>query len=104
MTKFISLIIMRSRLNILILTLFSLLLGISSSSYGDTWTQVNQTGFGDINNNQGGNFMVFNDYFYASTWNEITGVELWRSLDGTTWTQVNVDGFGDSKNTSIFRI
>jgi len=36
----------------------------------------------------------------TGTDNDVTGIEVWRSLNGTTWSQVNPDGFGDSNNTS----
>ena len=98
MKKLISLLSVRSNLRITILAVFFLLLGISSRGYCDTWTQVNQDGFGDINNTDGGS-IVFNGYIYLKTENNITGVEIWRSSDGTTWVQINQDGFGDTNNS-----
>ena len=63
MKQIISLLSIRSHIRITILAVFFLLLGISSSSYCDTWTQVNQDGFGDPNNNDNDSRgIVFNGY------------------------------------------
>jgi len=55
-------------------------------------------GFGDSNNTKITPLVVFGGALYAGVYNDVTGVELWRSADGTTWSQVNPDGFGDSNN------
>ncbi|MFA5069931.1 MAG: FG-GAP-like repeat-containing protein [Patescibacteria group bacterium] len=39
--------------------------------------------------------MEYKDKLYASTYNFITGTEVWR-YNGAAWTQVNTDGFGDA--------
>ena len=55
-------------------------------------------GFGDSNNTKITPLVVFGGALYAGVYNDVTGVEVWRSADGTTWSQVNPDGFGDSNN------
>jgi hypothetical protein len=40
----------------------------------------------------------YKNALYATTYNNATGVEVWRTLDGVTWSQVNSDGFGSSSN------
>ena len=68
---------------------------------GTDWTQVVSDGFGD-SNNIGGSFMLsFGGLFYAGTYNDITGAELWQTTNGTSWSQVSVDGFGDSNNNDL---
>lgn len=62
------------------------------------WNQVSADGFGDWNNTKVQKLAVFNKKMYVSTFNDTTGVEIWRSNDGSNWTQVNTDGFGDSNN------
>lgn len=69
---------------------------------GSDWAQVVSDGFGDENNAAGGFMLGFDGYFYASTSNEITGTEIWRTANGIDWSQVNVDGFGDSNNVDVW--
>ncbi|MBI5842458.1 MAG: S-layer homology domain-containing protein [Chloroflexi bacterium] len=75
----------------------------SATGNSSDWTQVENNGFGDINNVGVLSFAGFNNNFYASTDNWITGAEVWRSPSGNagTWTQVNTDGFGDSGNYRV---
>ena len=61
------------------------------------WTQVNFGRFGDANN-EDIEMIVYGNFLYAATENELTGAEVWRYDGGTSWTQVNTDGFGDEKN------
>jgi hypothetical protein len=69
---------------------------------GTTWMQVNEDGFGDVNNIRITPLLVFGHHLYAGTHNAQTGGQLWRSSDGTTWEQVGKDGFGDVNNKEIF--
>jgi len=46
-------------------------------------------------------FMVFGDYLFASTKNQVYGGEIWRSLDGATWEPVTTGGFGASSNSTV---
>ena len=76
------------------------------TSNGETWEQVNQTGFGESNLDANAaltDFAVFNDQLYASTgWRDQPG-QIWRSPDGTTWTQIVSDGFGNENNDLVTR-
>lgn len=80
---------------------------------GSTWTAVvdsgidgngtgsDENGFGDANNVEIRSLLVFNSYLYATTRNESTGIEIWRTNapdGGDNWTQINTDGFGDANN------
>lgn len=71
------------------------------TSDGVTWTQANQDGFGNKDNNHPGALAVFQGFLYAATRNETTGGQLWRSSDGQQWTQVIGNGFGDLNNYKI---
>ncbi|MFH1536819.1 MAG: hypothetical protein ABID45_02425 [Patescibacteria group bacterium] len=65
------------------------------------WAQVSSDGFDDPwHNTKIEKLIKFKKKLYATTYNETTGVEVWR-YDGTSWEQVNSDGFGDSNNTYI---
>lgn len=64
------------------------------------WEQVNINGFGDRNTWAVHRMSVFSGALYASTYNDTTGGEVWRTNDGTTWSQVNTDGFGVISNIS----
>jgi len=66
------------------------------------WKQVNQDGFGDVNNWAIWSGMTaFNDALYVGTENDYSGAEVWRSQDGITWSQVNQDGFGNVRNADV---
>jgi hypothetical protein len=69
----------------------------SNSGAADTWSQVNNDGFGDAGNGRitvdAGT--VYNDALYVATFNQATGAEVWRTANGTVWAQVNQDGFGN---------
>ncbi len=65
------------------------------------WQQANINGFGKLNNWAIHRMSVFNGYLYASTDNNSTGGEVWRTNDGHTWAQVNIGGFGNVSNTTI---
>ena len=76
-------------------------LRIFRSSDGITWTQVNQDGFGNRNNNHPGAFAVFQGQLYIGVRNHTAGGQIWRSSDGQQWTQVIGNGFGDLNNYKI---
>ena len=69
---------------------------------GTTWTQANDTGFGNRNNNLIFPLSRFGSYIYAGTANTTTGGEVWRSPNGTDWTLVADGGFGDEHNGHVF--
>jgi hypothetical protein len=70
----------------------------SSTGAGGSWSQVNTDGFGDTNNGRlvSDAAAVYNAALYVATFNQATGVEVWRTADGTSWAQVNSDGFGSA--------
>ena len=74
----------------------------SYSSIIHGWEQVNSDGFGDGNNMEAIRLAVYDNYLFASTENQATGGEVWRSANGTEWDQINVDGFGIVSNTIVF--
>ncbi|MBU0670718.1 hypothetical protein KKF29_01010 [Patescibacteria group bacterium] len=85
-------------------TIFALFVLLSASSAQAIvikdykWNQVSADGFGDWNNAKVEKLSVFDKKLYVSTYNDTTGVEIWRTSDGSNWNQVNTDGFGDSNN------
>ena len=73
----------------------------SPSGDFSTWTQSGVHGFdGNSDNRAITSLQVHNLYLYASTTNEATGTEVWRSADGIVWSHVNLGGFGDVYNIS----
>ncbi len=80
---------------------------IYSSTTGNpnSWTQVVLAGFGDENNVNFKDMVVFTldatEWLCGGTANEMTGAEVWCTQDGVTWTQKNSDGFGAPSNTLI---
>jgi hypothetical protein len=74
----------------------------SATGDSSSWSPVVQGGMGgDPNNEKILSFSIPGDgYIYASTFNEATGTEIWRSSTGDsgTWEQVNTNGFGSSLN------
>ena len=78
---------------------FFLIFVLSSPIYAQTWTQVNEDGFGDTHNIWAFSMAEYNNDLYVGTRND-TGAEVWK-YDGS-WTQVNEDGFGDTHNIWAF--
>lgn len=76
-------------------------LRIFRSGDGLIWTQVNQDGFGNKNNNHPGAFAVFQGQLYIGVRNDTAGGQLWRSSNGQQWSQVTGNGFGDLNNYKI---
>jgi hypothetical protein len=76
---------------------------------GEVWRSPNGTnweldiydGFGDHNNFEIFQMIVFSDTLYAGTSNESSGAEIWRTTNGIQWKQANPDGFGNANNTSV---
>lgn len=60
---------------------------------GNSWTQINTDGFGNLDNFKATSMATFNGLLYVGTDNFVTGAEVW-AWNGTTWSQVNQDGFG----------
>lgn len=62
---------------------------------GRTWETVVGTGtqtpdgFGNANNQSINAFAVLGDRLYAGTWNQVDGVEIWRTADGIAWEAVS---------------
>jgi flagellin len=79
----------------------SILISLATPIMGNAnfgWEQVNISRFGDSNNSEIEELIVFGDFLYAVVENEVTGVEVWRYEEGKSWSQVNRDGFGDRNN------
>lgn len=61
------------------------------------WTQSNEDGFGDPQNEQIPSLVAFGEYLYAGTWNVVwendevvyTTAQIWRTPDGGSWELVN---------------
>ncbi len=66
------------------------------------WTQVITAGFGESSNTNFKAMQVFAGHLCGGTSNDISGTQVWCSLDGTTWTQKNSNGFGESSNQAIW--
>jgi len=77
----------------------------SASGDADSWTLVNTAGFGDVNNENFKDMVVFTvdstDWLCGGTANSTTGAEVWCTMDGTNWSQKNTNGFGSSSNALI---
>jgi len=74
----------------------------SYSAQANTWTQVNEDGFGDNNTSNTGSLAVFDGYIYAGASNSRIGIQIWRTNDGTNWAKVNENGFGDTSNSGSY--
>jgi len=71
------------------------------SPAGTSWTRVIYDGFGDRNNFEVFQMVVYSNTLYAGTSNEASGAEIWRTTNGLHWDQDNLDGFGNANNTSV---
>ncbi len=66
---------------------------------GTEWVQVNEDGFGDVNNSHSHSMAVYNGCLYAGTFN-YNGAEIWRYNAGV-WAPVVSLGFGYADNLDI---
>lgn len=55
-------------------------------------------GFGDINNENFKDMVVFQGWLCGGTWNQTEGAEVWCSQNGINWVQKNISGFGSGIN------
>jgi PKD repeat protein/uncharacterized protein YjiK len=70
---------------------------------GFDWQQVPiAKGFGDTENRAIRSLFAFNDGLFAFTYNNTTGMEVWRTTDGADWKQEGLGGLGDSNNSRPF--
>ncbi len=67
---------------------------------GVSWLQSNTDGFGNVDNKEITSLAYFDGNLYAATFNDITGLEVWRTDSPLgPWTPVNVAiGFGGADN------
>lgn len=70
------------------------------SADGETWTQIEAGGFGDVDNFALTPFGIFDGMLYVGTHNIVDGMQIWRSATGDSddWTQVATAGNGDVDN------
>jgi hypothetical protein len=77
---------------------------IFSSADGQTWMQVNTSGFGAAVNLDAV-MAVYGSALYVGTDTVGAGpAQLWKTTNGTTWTQVGQNGLGDVNNTRIIAL
>ncbi len=70
----------------------------SSSGDSGSWSKIFETGMGQPGIGGHTGLIVFEDQLYLATYNNWSGMQVWRTSDGVNWFQVGVDGFGDSNN------
>ncbi len=77
----------------------------SATGAPNSWTQVNTDGFGDVNNTNFKDMVVFNvggtEWLCGGTANGPLGAQVWCTTDGSAWVQKNVAGFGSVDNAMI---
>ncbi|MBM2820452.1 MAG: hypothetical protein HW405_212, partial [Candidatus Berkelbacteria bacterium] len=81
---------------------------IYRSTDGNTWTKVNNDGFGHVALNAIVDFEVFGESLFASA-DDDNAVpaqpgEIWKSNDGITWIQSGNDGLGHNHNTGFYEM
>jgi hypothetical protein len=71
----------------------------SQTGDADSWgSPLALPGFGDPNNENFKDMIVFQGWLCGGTWNQVTGAQVWCSQDGVTWQQKNTGGFGADAN------
>lgn len=67
------------------------------------WEQVNEDGFGNVDNKMIWPGTIFGNRLYVGCQNNYTGGGMWRSQTGdpNSWEQVVTNGFGDSTNAWV---
>jgi hypothetical protein len=77
----------------------------SATGVPNSWTRVISAGFGDANNVNFKDMVVFTvdatEWLCGGTANNATGAEVWCTQDGRQWEQKNVSGFGLAPNILI---
>ncbi len=75
---------------------------------GNTWTKVNNDGFGHAALNSVVDFQNFNGQLYVSTADDspvpAQTAEIWRSADGLAWNQSGNDGLGNANNFLFYEL
>lgn len=61
-------------------------------------------GFGDTDNENFKDMLVYGDWLCGGTWNQGSGAQVWCTMDGVTWTQKNLSGFGIETNDASNKI
>jgi hypothetical protein len=76
----------------------TLLYRSSTGNSGSWGSSVAAAGFGDTDNENFKDMIVYHNWLCGGTWNQVTGAQVWCSQDGVTWLQKNIGGFGASAN------
>ncbi len=71
---------------------------------GVSWLQANIDGFGNVDNKEIASLTYFAGHLYAATYNDVTGLEVWRTdAPANTWTEVNATtGFGGADHYAAY--
>jgi hypothetical protein len=86
---------------VVVLVTLGLALAIHADGVPSGWDRVNESGFGNPNNQSVPCLAGFNNQLYAAATNYVTGAQIWRMQSNLTWDSVASDGFGTGKNGNI---
>ncbi|HPJ72613.1 MAG TPA: hypothetical protein PK636_08010, partial [bacterium] len=66
------------------------------------WTQINEDGFGNVNNFSAFALACYEGSIYAGSWNNSDGCEVWRweGDEPTDWAVMTDGGFGTSETAA----
>jgi hypothetical protein len=66
------------------------------------WVRVVDNAFGNSSATGRSGLEVYDGFLYLVVPNPVSGMQVWRTLNGTAWEQVATNGFGDSANVSSY--
>jgi len=85
----------------IVLFALGLVLAIHADGITPGWARVNDSGFGNPNNQSIPSLAGLSDQLYAAATNYTGGAQIWRMQSDLTWTSVVSDGFGSAQNGNI---
>jgi len=75
---------------------------VTANGTTNGWMQVNQSGFGSVDNASISALREINQHLYAGVENQEDGAQIWRMDKNDNWTSIMEGGFGEDYNVAVF--
>lgn len=74
---------------------------VDNNDLSEGWQQVNESGFGSIDNEEVVSLRAINDYLFAGTVNGESGAQIWKMDANGNWNLLMEGGFGEDYNIAV---